>query len=151
MTNMHRETWDLVFAVQWCPVKHIKVYEHSDTSLGQITSNLSKLVIPLILWRTSDDKPLQSMTSWVWEVSLDGPRQGLEDLFTNTCGTIQQHQLGIHLWIPGLWMERGKMSLPLHIWSQCCTEGKALFMQPRLKCGSKAWGCNSLTLPSCSI
>lgn len=51
---------------------HQSIGAQSNAGPGLVTSNLSKLVIPLILWRRSDDKLLQSMTSWMWEVSLGG-------------------------------------------------------------------------------
>lgn len=47
----------------WTISKHQSVTLQTITSLGLIASSLSKLVITLILWRSSDDKLFQSMTN----------------------------------------------------------------------------------------
>lgn len=66
--------WFILRDAQWWQAAlHQSIEVQSNTGPGLVTSNLSKLVIPLILWRRSDDKLLQSMMSWVQEVSLGGP------------------------------------------------------------------------------
>lgn len=148
---LHGMTW----GIQWWPATHQSIWVQSNTGLGRVTSNLTKLVIPLILWRRSDDKLLQSMTSWVWEVSL-------MDLYHSKIreGALNKHMLhdlGVCAYtgktVVGPSFMNGKwgfvISSPYLV--MVLHRGKALFMELRIRCGSEAWGRNSPTLPSNNI
>lgn len=119
---------------------HKSIWAQSNTGLVWATSNLSKLVIPLILWRRSDDKLLQSMTLSVrsepwWTFTTVRLAKGrLKCAFWGACGP----NAGKSAAGPGFMNgKRAFVISPPYL-------VMLLFMQPRIKCGSEEPGAGTI-------